>query len=73
MTSSNPAEVSLANLGLQPTYDKPTATHVLYTRCIDPDLHGGRIGVPPNLNGQGKLCGEDWQRAQLPRKHKVKQ
>ena len=36
-------------------------------------LHGGRIGVPPNLDGQGKLCGEDRQRAQLAREDKVKQ
>ncbi len=38
-----------------------------------PHLHGGRVGVPSNLDGQGKLCGEDWQRAQLAREHKVKQ
>ena len=36
-------------------------------------LHGGRIGVPPNLDGQGELCSEDRQRAQLAREDKVKQ
>ena len=48
-------------------------SHVKYTKRIVPHLHGGGIGVTANLNRQGKLCGEDWQRAQLAREDKVKQ